>query len=356
MEKQANMKKKATTIYSLGRDLSVAPATISKALNHSPEISPELRAKIQKAALDQGFKPRKINKRCINIGLLVQNYENHPFDFTSNFFGMILEGVARYTNEENIELSLFARNVDYLNSADLVRVLKRNGIDGVVIMCANNSSEFYAQLERQNFPYYSLISNNGKSDERLLKIDDYKVGYTAARYLIDLGHKEIGVIESPADSPTEARRLEGVKAAFAETGIDPAGLFMQKTMPIPYGYEGGKLAAIKLMQENKRISAIFATSNEFATGALNGLWGMGLKVPDDVSLIACDDYPQSAYTTPPLTTIDIPNREIGYICAKQVHRLIKNEPLLDSSIYVNSGGKLVIRESCAAQKSTRRSV
>ncbi len=343
------MKKKtaSTTIYSLSRDLCVAPATVSKALNHSPEISPELRAKIQAVASQKGFKPRKTNKKCTNIGLLVQNYENHPFDFTSNYFGMILEGVARYTNEVNIELSLFARNVDYLNNADLVRVLKRNGIDGVVVMCANSQSEFYDQLDRQKFPYYSLITNNGQSDERLLKIDNFKVGYTAARYLIDLGHKSIGVIAAPASSCAEVNRLEGVKAAFAETGIDMSGLNVQKTRAIPYGYEAGRLAAIQLMKEHKNTTAVFATSNETAVGALNGLWTMGIKVPDEVSVIACDDYPQSAYTTPPLTTVNIPNREIGYICAKQVHRLIKKEPLLDCNIYLEPGGKLIMRESCA---------
>ena len=341
------MKKKSVTIYSLSQELMVAPATISKALNHSPEISPELRSKIQDIAASKGFILRKVNKKCTNIGLLVQNYENHPFDFTSSFFGMILEGVAKYTNEANIELNLFARNVDYLNNADLVRVLKRNSIDGVVIMCANSLSGYYKQLDEQKFPYYSLITNDGKSTERLLRIDDHKIGYAAARYLIDLGHRQIGIISTPPGSPTETNRLAGVEAAFMETGTDIGGLLVQEAPLIPYGYERGKQAAIQLLRQNKNISAIFAMSNETATGALNAAWSLGLKVPEDLSVIACDDYPQSAFTNPPLTTIAIPNREIGYICAKQVHRLIMKEPLLDSSVYVNCGGELIIRESCA---------
>lgn len=335
-----------TSIYTLSKELGVSTATISKALNNSVEISAERKKEIKELARKRNFVLRPTKRHIQTIGVIIQQHPNHPLDF-SPYIMSILEGVAEYTREEKIEMSLYARSVDELNSGNLARELRRRCIDGIIVLCANSQSRFYDNLDEDEFPYFNLFSNNGSETDKILHIQEEEIGFRVTKHLIENGHHQIGVIVSPPEGEVGKERLAGYYRAHKELDIEVKEQLIEQGENLPLGYESGSIGVKNLISKNPEMTAVFTMSYQNALGAMKGIQKLGLTVPEDISLISCDNFPETEYLTPALTVVDIPYNEAGYFASKQVHRMINNLHLLDISDKINTSGKIIVRESVA---------
>ncbi len=343
-------KPQRTTVYSLSDELNVSVATISKALRGSPEISAELRKRIKSLAAKRNFKPRIVGRKVPNICVLIQQYPGHVLDF-GLFLSTIMEGVAQYAREKGLEMSIYADDVDRLNSVDIVRELRRRSIDGAVIVRSNDESRYFARLDAENFPHCALLSTSPAHRENVITVDNRAVGRLAAEHLLATGHRRIGVLVSPPHGVSGQARLDGFREAMAAGGVrfDDSQIVVE---PVDRtGLQFGDQGVRELLEKNPDITAVFAMDHAVVVGMLHGLRALGRRVPEDVSIISCDDYPESAYLNPPLTVVDIPNRELGYLAAEQVHRVIcglERSPLPD---HIALGGRLIKRQSVSERAS-----
>jgi LacI family transcriptional regulator len=343
----ALLRRKKTSIYTLSRELGVSPATISRALNNHPAVSADIRARVQRIAEKRNFKPRFVSNKITNICVLIQQYDGHPLDFGA-FLSQTLEGIAQYCRHENLEMSLFSTHVRELNQCDLVRELRRRNADGVIILRASDLTEYIPQLIDQKFPHLCLFSGDGKTPEPILPINDVALAHEATRYLVSLGHTKIGILNGAPHSQFAQRRIDGYRQALREAGIQPDDrLEMTADVNIHRGgLQFGAAGVEELLRREPKTTAVFTTGEATARGALCWLYEHDIKVPDRISVMAFDDFPETAYTCPPLTTVRIPYLEMGYEGARQVHRLCRGlDVLLTPDVMDRLAGELVVRKS-----------
>lgn len=340
---------KKTTIYTLSKELGYSTATISKALNNSPELNVNTAAKIRKKAEEQGFKLRPISTRTINICALIQT-PNTDVSCFSPYTVAAMQGMMDYLQEKDLEFSLYSDEAARLNSSQLLRLLGRRDINGAVLINTNEDSTFYKELDKNRFPYCSLLTNNGKTDQKLLTIDNRDIAERAIDYLIQLGHRSIATIVTPAHGVTGRDRLAGYKDALKKSGIPLNPTLITKAETIQEPLEFGHRATHDLFRKNPRITALFVMGERIAIGAMHALNQLGKSIPADVSLISCDDAPEVSYLNPPLTVMRIPNRKLGYTAAQRVHQMITGENGHEEIHEPWMHGELVVRQSTAPPK------
>ncbi|MCX7013242.1 MAG: LacI family DNA-binding transcriptional regulator [Candidatus Sumerlaeota bacterium] len=333
-----------TTIYTLSDELGVSAATVSRALANSPEISAELRRKIRRLARERDFRPGVVTRRIPTICALVQQYTDTPLTLYP-YLATVVGGVAQYAHEENLEMNLHIAHVDELNRRDLVREFARRQIDGVVALSSSTRSQFFASLDEQDFPYCCLLVDDGRHPHKLLTIDNEKAGYDATRYLLTVGHRRIAVLTTPVHVQTGQQRLAGYRRALREAGVPVDETLARVNEDKHFGLEFARDAVSDLLRRNPDVTALLVMSHNLAIAALHALYRWGLRVPDQLSLLSFDDFPETAFLCPPLTVVRVPNRELAYQAARRVHRLIRGLSDSDTNGAIYLEGELIVRES-----------
>lgn len=349
------MQMKKTSIYTISQELGVSPATVSRALNHHPAASAAVRERVQKIAAKYNFRPRVVRNRVTNLCVLIQQIEGHPLDF-SPYLSQCLEGIALYCNHEELEMSLYSTHVNELNRMDVVRELRRRSADGVIVLRANEDSRYFEAMDKQGFPYFCLLNDDGRHAGRLLDVDNELLARQAAEHLLSLGHRRIGILNNAPHSTAHQARCRGYQAALQARGMELDDRLMVSADPkIDRGdMEFGQRAIQTFLKEIPEITAVLAMSEGAARGVLAWLYENNVRVPEQISVVGFDDFPETAYTCPALTTIRIPYVEIGYEGARQVHRLCRGlDPLLRQAERERLRGHLVVRNSTAPVRTAR---
>lgn len=332
-----------TTIYTISKQLGVAPSTVSKALNHSPEISAELRERVQNLAETQGFRPRLVSNRVPNICALIQQVSRHPLDFT-HYLAHVLEGIAQYIREENLELSIYAADVNELNSVDIVRELKKRSVSGAVILRATEESQFYPQLERQRFPYISLLANDGRHLNNYLGANEEYSIKLIMDHLWGLGHRHLAILDHAPQSSSSRQRIAAAINFCKNAEIETAPLVLtpnEGQNGLVFGRDEIKI----IRKKHPEVTAVIALSHSVAIGAIRGAADDKIPIPLDLSIASVDAYPESEFLVPSLTTVSVPNDLLGYQAARLVHRQMRDLDITDMHRDRRLMPLLTVRES-----------
>ncbi len=333
------------SIYTLSKLANVAPSTVSKALNNSPEVSSEMRRNIQALATRMNFRPRTVRQHVTCLGVLIQHYRHDPLDF-NNYLSGILEGVAEYCHDEGIAMNVMVGSADEWNRSDMVKELCRRDLDGVVVVRSNNDSEYLEALEKNNFPYY-VVNGDAPDETKAVTCDFAHVGMLAGEYLRSLGHEKVGVIVEPSDSPAGCKRLEGFLSVYPR-----AAVVRSEDYPGMVGLQVGARGIDELLERQPGLTAVFATGLEPSLSMMHRLQERNIRVPQDISLLSCDDFPLMAYLTPALSSVSVPVKAVGALAARQVHRLIRKLTPVQPEKFVNLKGEIIARGSTAPAPGT----
>jgi LacI family transcriptional regulator len=336
------------TIFSLAEELGVNASTVSRALNNSPKISEKRRREIKDLAVERGFKLRNFAPRLTNLCILICTGNNDEQCF-SDFTGQIMNGVNRYCSENELEFSIFSSPREKLNKMDVVKELFRRSTDGLIILNANSDCSFIGQFEKEKLPYCCLLSGNPDFPENILTVNNQDLAERAVDYLVQLGHRNTGFLHSAPHNPAQLDRLQGYKNALTNGGhpiIDqliPTPPLNSNTSGIQYGFQ----ATTDLLSSNPEMTAIFAASTDLAEGARSACHRKGIRIPEDISLVGCDNSQRAEYFCPPLTVIDIPNDRIGYTAATWIHQQLNREGSPHPPGEPGMQGSLIVRETTA---------
>jgi LacI family transcriptional regulator len=317
----------------VARHARVSRTTVSFVLNHAAgkSIPAATRARVLAAARALGYVPDlRARARAMatrrTIGLFVPHTGYVSAD---PYVHRVIQGMTPVLHGGRFRLvvqSIAGSQGDYAALA------RRSEVDGVVFMIA--------QLRAASFP---LVVIGTLADRAIpqLDVDNRAAAAAATRYLVGLGHREIGLILHAPPSFSAARdRREGFRAAMAEAGLAVPRAWVRAA---DLTEEGGYRAMRAILAGRRRPSAVFATSDVVAYGALQALQDGGLGVPDDVSVVGFDDDLLSRYTRPRLTTVHSPAEGLGAEAARLAMALVRgarpgSSPRLEAS--------LVVRESC----------
>lgn len=225
---------------------------------------------------------------------------------------MVARGVEDIANRNGYNVVLCNTDGVPKKEAEYLTVLRSKQVDGVVFTTSQVSTAHVKRLIDHGIPVV-LADRRMKLGCDCVVVDNTEGAYLATRHLISMGHSVIGLITGPRNVTTSSERIEGYRKAMAEAGIEArADLIVEGDYRQSSGYEHAK----RLLQLEKRLTAIFACNDLMAIGVLMALEEHGLRCPDDIAVVGYDDTLLASVTRPRLTTVSQPKYEMGAIACE----------------------------------------
>jgi len=330
----------SVTIKHIARAANVSHTTVSRALNDSPLIRPETKARIRAIAESLGYSPNISAKslvldRSYNIGLF---FSTIRVGTTSTFLHDAVRGAGSVVADP---YNLVVRGIDDCRGS--VFPLSRKRFDGLLVMSqSEEDDDFVRSAHDAGIPVVVLNRKTSVPGVASISSDDRGGVRRLTDYLIGCGHVRIASIEGkPGFKSTEERR-EGFLEAFRRRGLsEPPEEYRQ---PGSYDIESGYAAMKRLLELRPRPTAVFCFNDEMAVGALKAIREAGLEVPRDLSVAGFDDAAIAAYLTPALTTVRRPIERISREGAELLMRLVNGRRSEEARAVVVDA-ELVVRES-----------
>jgi LacI family transcriptional regulator len=338
------------TIIDVARAASVHPSTVSRVLNGRAELSllPETRDRVTAAAKRLGYRPSALARslrlrRTFTLGMLVP-------DITNPFFPPIIKGVEDTAQARGYNLILCNTMDSPEREATYLRVLRERQVDGLLIASSFMADSTIAQLRAEKFPYV-LLNRAPRGGEDLAVLPDNRAGVTSAiEHLIELGHRRIGLVAGPQTTMTGQERLAAARAALrrhriaADDGL--VGIAER------FSEEAGYRAAWQLLRGIEPPTAIFGANDLIALGALRVAREAGLGVPRDLSIVGFNDIPLAELLEPPLTTVRVPQQEMGVEAATLLIAQLDGEAIPRRRVVLEAN--LIVRGSTAVPRISAR--
>jgi LacI family transcriptional regulator len=319
------------TIAEIARAAGVSVGTVSNVLNDRPCVAEETRARVLAVMRRLHYRPSAparslASRRSRTIGLIVSNIANP-------FFSELAQGAIEAARALGVSLLVAGAAHDASDVPQHINTLLEQWVDGIFLAAQPLPPEVLAGLRFGNTPLVVMDGGPQLPAAALGSIgfDWRQASYLATRHLLQLGHRRIGYIGGIPGRWTSTLRLEGFHQALAERGLAEDGALVVEG---DFLAEGGYAAARRLLacqdypaggrgnpQHSAQVSrgtapavrptAILAANDLMALGALRAAHELGLRVPQDLALAGIDDIPFAALTSPPLTTVRVPVRELG---------------------------------------------
>lgn len=330
-----------STIFDVAKLAGVSYGTVSRVLNGSRHVHPQTREKVLQAMRELDFnanrQARNLAKRTAvtnTIGVLVP-------DLSTEYTGEILSGVDSCLSRHQMDIVLYTTHRIAEKEFAHITNLIRNAVDGLLILLPRHPADYIGMLENMHFPYVLIDHQGTRPDSPRVGATNYQGACDATRYLLSLGHRQIGFITGTLDMSNASDRLAGYKTALLETGISPDNaLIFTGRFDRMDGFNAGN----HFLDLPEPPTAIFASNDVMAYGVMDALHNRGLRVPQDMSLIGFDDIPTSAIIRPAMTTIRQPLKEIGSQAAQMLIKKLTNREIRLGCLELPT--ELIMRESC----------
>jgi LacI family transcriptional regulator len=326
-------------LQDVARAAGVHPGTASRALNPQlrGRISAETTQRVEEAARQLGYVvdpvARSLRARKSGIvGVLVP-------DLTNPFYPPVLRGIEDELRANGYEALIASTDNDVRREAELVDVLKARRCDGYVLTTAVRRDPAVDALVAEGVPV--VLVNRLASVEAPAVVSDDAAGIgQAVRHLKDLGHAEIAHVTGPARFSVTVDREAAYKAALRAEGLPfRRGLVVRAT---DYTAAAGEEACTRLLGDEP-VTAILAGNDMIAIGCYAALEKNGYRCPADVSVVGVNDMPLAEWLRPPLTTVVVPQHELGEEAARLLLRRLNGEA--DPAARVVLPTRLVVRDS-----------
>ena len=333
--------KSRRTIREVASAAGVSIATVSRVLNGRPDVAPETREAVLRVVRDQGFSMNR-SARALSGGKTGLVGVTLPI-VQAAYFAFILSGAAEALYEQDMRMMLCPTLHQHEREVNLLDRLMHGTTDGAVLTLPEETNEELKALQRLGYPFV-VVDPRVPLDEGIPAISAANASgaRAAVAHLLSLGHRRIGAITGPAQWMASTERLNGMRGALAAAGVlpDPA-LVVESNFSI----EDGERAARVLLDRTDRPTAVFAFNDNTAIGALRIARELGLRVPEDLSVVGFDDSEQAAIVTPALTTVRQPLAEMGRMAVSLLLRLIEHQRV--EALNVELATRLIVRESTA---------
>lgn len=333
----------AVTINDVAREAGVSITTVSRVLNNNYPVKKETRIKVEETIKRLNYKPNAmarglITKKTSMIGIVVPG-------ITNLFFPTIVEEFENYAKTKGYSISLCNTYGDVGEEKKIIESLISRQIDGMIVI-----NPTYENLDNgiiddlSNTVQTIIINGSGEGANSNFISYDEKVGtMDAFKYLTKLNHNKIIFLRGERSYSYDVKEKIYEKI-LKENDIDYSNIVTVKDSNSINVVEIVEEKMSKILVSEERPTAIFACNELIALGAINACNNLGFKIPDDVSIISCDNTILSKISSPKLTTIDLRMKDIG---KKAAIKLIENIELdFKGRSKIVFDTKLIIRDSC----------
>ena len=311
---------KNVTIKDVAKAAGVSYSTVSRALSGSPEISSDTRERILAVCKEMNYTANAVARAMVMkstklLGLILTGV-NNPF------MSELAYHIDRQASARGYNIILCNSSRDLTRERELFELMIGRQVDGIIL--APSGPESYASL----LPYLSRIpsvfvgENLREERESYVSVDNYRGAYLGVEYLYGLGHREILYFGRRRGSTTHQLRAEGYAAACQELGLEPQ--YCNNTFPattIKYGYQMAK----QLFSQERKFSAIFAATDTNALGIMEAAEELGIRIPEDISLLGFDNIRDSGLPRINLTTIEQPMKMLASVAVDTLLDKVQSE-------------------------------
>jgi LacI family transcriptional regulator len=327
-------------IAEIARRASVSTATVSRTLNQSGPVKAATARKVWRVVTELNYYPNShartlVSGRSRLIGLIVS-------DITNPFFPELIRAFQGLATEEAYDLLIASTDYEATRMTVCLRRMIERKVDGVAMMTSEMDLGLIKELARRGVPL--VFMDVGQVGPRMSHVSiDYGNGVRqAVDYLVELGHKHIAFISGPLDLHSARTRRQAFLDGMRHHGLRPDKKLIREGT---HTAEGGEKAMAALLRVSKLPTAVVASNDWTAIGALHAIDEAGLRVPEDVSLVGFDDIPLVSYTTPALTSVRMSAADVGATAFHALFGLIGGERLEGDVYQVPT--RLVVRQSTA---------
>jgi DNA-binding LacI/PurR family transcriptional regulator len=315
----------------------VSKSIASRVLNDVPGLSirPETRDRVVATARELDYRPHAAArglKRAETgaLGLVVPN-------LTNPIFALISRGAFRRALERDFAV-LITEDLVAEEAERIVFELVRAGrIDGVIVASAHPGHPLLRSLKELAIPHVFALRAVARSRRNVIPPDE-EASALAVDHLCDLGHSDIAHVGGPRGLSSARRLASGFRGRAADRGASRA-----LVAESDFSEQGGAYAARALLERRLRPTGLTTASVGQAVGALHAAWQLGLRVPEDVSIVACGDTTLMEFLCPPLTAVRLPYAELGAAAVDGlIEQLLGAEP---TDVLVDAAPEVIVRGS-----------
>ncbi len=335
----------AVTMEQVAKHAGVSLKTVSRVLNNEQGVSRKTQEVVRQSIEELGFVANASARQLARgqaraLGLFL-HYADH------SYATMLLDGVLKQSQARNFSVMVQLQAPQERSNLSSLQMYKANQIDGVILGSdAQYNWELIDEIRKYCIPHVLIQPDPDtidlSSEEFVIKLTDREGAFEAVEYLLKLGHRRIGFISCGLSFAHGRERLQGYKDALLANGleIDPQ-LIAKGEGQFGDGYTGAQ----RLLDLKSPPTAIFASNDQSAFGALNCILQNGLQVPADISIMGFDDVPWSSQFTPALTTVHQPIRDIGKMATDLLIDYLLTKKKEEQMVLVKTS--LMIRQSCS---------
>lgn len=326
------------TIKDVAKKAGVSISTVSRVFNNSAFVDEEKSKIVHQAAKDLRYKPNQIARKLINsktssIGVILPG-------LYGEYYSQLIKGMDNIASRNNYDFLI--SNISRVNSSIEKNIRAMIGlVDGFIVMSPGITDEEIEEHIPLEIPVIFFNSFEGHTNLDSINVDNYSGAKAIVNHLIEHGHKKIAIIKGTEKSFDAVQRLGGYRSALIESNRSDYFLEVEGSFSIASGYE----AISKILNYKEKPTAIFASNDAMAVGAISALKESHLDVPNDIAVVGFDDIPMAQYSNPRLTTVRTDLQKIGT-------QLMENilDAVINGGLHIKEHKvlpyDLVIRESC----------
>jgi len=320
----------AITIKDVAKLAKVAPSTVSRVIANNPRISERTKKKVREAMHELGYHPNFIARSLASqstqaIGLVMPS--STDIVFQNPFFPTVLRGLSEGAHEKHYALYMTTGKTDSEILDGVIQMVQGGRVDGVVLLYSKIEDKVLMYLQERGIPFV-VIGKPFKHVEEITHVDNdnFRATKEVTEYLIQLGHDHIAFVGGNLNLVVTVERLLGYEKALRESGIaiDDDYIVHEEFL-----VEGGQEAIRELLSLKVPPTALVVADDLMALGVLNTLNELGIRVPEDISIIGFNNVLVSEMSRPPLTSVDINIFDLGFEAARSLIQKIENpkEPI-----------------------------
>ncbi|MFD1777634.1 LacI family DNA-binding transcriptional regulator [Fredinandcohnia salidurans] len=323
-------------IQQVAQKAGVSVATVSRVLNNATSVSPKTRLKVENAIKDLNYEPSMLGRNLRNsesrLLLVLLPSISNPF------YTEIINGIQNTAITNNYNILLCETDSNPQRENIYFNMIKNKLADGVISMDPTVNMHKLNELA-ENYSVILCSEYEEGGSIPYVTIDNELAAYQAVKHLIKLGHERIALINSDEKFLYARQRRNGYERALKEFNLPIRDEWIYHTKELEF--QNGVQAMRVMFQLAEKPTAVFAVSDTLAIGALKGINGNGLHVPNDIALVGFDNISFSNMTNPTLTTISQPMYKMGSLAANMLISSIQGEKV--ESVVLDH--ELIIRES-----------
>lgn len=327
------------TIKDVARLAGVSISTVSRVINDSKPVSPEVRKRVLEIIEQVGYKPNEIartlvTKKSYLIGVIVT-------DIGNSYVAQMVRGIEEVGKMYNYDILLCSSYGDQNAELKFVQLLNRKQVEGIILISDILNNDLFENINQYKFPLVYLNRYYYKQGISTVSIDVFDAAYEMTNFLINLGHNKIAYVGINLEGDSlEKTKESGYRRAISEHELENEIVFYTNGNNIQDGYDIAK----DIVNNSDNVTAVFCGCDEIAIGIMNYCYDNNIKIPEKLSIAGFGGTNIGSIFRPKLTTIKEPFYDIGAVAIRKIIKELKGEKLEANDVILPF--QILKRDSC----------